>query len=164
MSLKGNLHNAHPIHVCLRLSPTRPKQDLSRQKMSLMNYSPLTYFFLAGCWKSADGGNSPVTLQQVLSLNLGRRLDLKIRRGKTKLSLCVLNSSFFPLSKNVLLVRSKGSLSQHAFPRLCLHMLRGLPESISVPEPNFMQQGKTKTAQLEYLHLAQRFKSKSFQG
>lgn len=44
----------------------------------------------------------------------------------------------------------------------CLYMLRTLPEGIFVPEPNFTQQGKTKPAHLQYVHLSQRFKNQPF--
>lgn len=70
---------------------------------------------------------------------------------------------FFPVSKNIPFMTSNGSLSVHAFPRLCLHMLRRLPESILVPKSNFIQQDKNKTAHLQwYIHLFQRFKGQLF--
>lgn len=97
------------------------------------------------------------TLWQDLSVNPGRKLGLKTQCGKTYLL------SLFPLSKNILSVSSRSSLSCHAFPKLCPNVFRTLLEISSVPAPNFNQQGKTKIVHPEwYVYLVQRFKSQSF--
>lgn len=109
--------------LILRASPTiRPKQELKE--------TSFTHFQLE---QSVTD-----TLWQDLSVNPGRKLGLKTQCGKTYLL------SLFPLSKNILSVSSRSSLSCHAFPKLCPNVFRTLLEISSVPAPNFNQQGKTK--------------------
>lgn len=144
MPLRATTHT----HICLACEPYyMAKIEIKRPKISLINSSrsltsPFTYFFLVG----------PLT-----------RLKYTMWKNTSSFSLCPQLFFFFLVSRNILSMASKGSLSGHAFPRLCLHMLRRLPESILVPESNFIQQDKTKTAPLQrHVHLFQRFKGQSF--